>query len=199
MTSSDEGDATGGEAGSSSGGTNRGTDTGTETGAPVCEPSPGSIEGPYYRPGMPIRSDLDIYGHPGVALHLRGRVLDASCAAIANAVVELWHAFPAPPGSEAGDADAFYDDTDAYQYYGQVATDREGRYAFDTLRPGWYLNGDVYRPAHIHVKVWIDGVERLTTQLYFEGDPFNAGDPWFDPTMVLGPDDGGDVERDFAV
>ena len=35
-----------------------------------------------------------------------------------------------------------------------------------------------FRPSHIHAKVYVDGVERLTTQLYFVGDPFIAADPW---------------------
>ena len=31
---------------------------------------------------------------------------------------------------------------------------------------------------HFHMKVWVGGVERLTTQLYFEGDPYIEGDSW---------------------
>jgi catechol 1,2-dioxygenase len=29
-----------------------------------------------------------------------------------------------------------------------------------------------FRPAHIHIKVSYPGFETLTTQLYFEGDPY---------------------------
>ena len=47
-----------------------------------------------------------------------------------------------------------------------------------TKKPGWYLNGENFRPSHIHVRVYVQGVKRLTTQLYFENDPFIAGDPW---------------------
>ncbi len=67
------------------------------------------------------------------------------------------------------------------------------------MRPGWYLNGPQYRPAHLHVKVWVRGVERLTTQLYFEGDPFNDADAWFNPAMALAPDASGSATIDFVV
>lgn len=180
---------------------NAGTEAGTDddTGAGVCEASPGSIEGPFHRPDIPIRSDLDLYGDAGIPVRLAGRVVDGACAPVVGAIVELWHATPSAPRREPGDIDATYDNGDEHRYYGQVATDREGHYAFETLKPGWYLNGAAYRPAHLHLKIWADGVERLTTQLYFEGDPFNEGDPWFDPTMVLALDPDGAVSRDFAI
>lgn len=182
---------------SSAGATGSGTTD--DTGAVACEPSPGSIEGPFYRPDIPVRSDLDLYDDAGAPLHLSGRVVDSDCAPVVGAIIELWHAAPSPPDAMPGDVDATYDASREYRYYGQVATDREGRYAFDTLRPGWYLNGNNYRPAHLHVKIWVDDVERLTTQLYFADDPFNADDPWFDATMELDPTDTGDATHDFAV
>jgi protocatechuate 3,4-dioxygenase beta subunit len=169
------------------------------TGTFDCEPSPPSIEGPFYRPGIPIRTDLDLYGDPGIALHMSGRVYDTSCNPVANAVVEIWHATPVTPAGMPGDIDATYDATREYRYYGQTATDGEGHYHFDTLQPGWYLNGAEYRPAHIHLKIWTRDTERLTTQLYFPDDPFNAGDPWFDPAMVLVPDQNGNATMDFTI
>ncbi|HET6582754.1 MAG TPA: hypothetical protein VFG69_04890 [Nannocystaceae bacterium] len=211
-------DSSDGEAGSSNAGSDEAsddsdgsstddattTDTGdtggsSETGEVACEPSPPSIEGPFYRPGIPVRSDLDIYGDEGLPVHMSGRVLDSSCQPVANAVVEIWHAAPIPPGTEPEAFDATYDDTREFRYYGQVATDANGRYEFVTLRPGWYLNGAQYRPAHIHVKIWTGEDERLTSQLYFVDDPFADIDPWFDPTMVLDLDENGVVEFDFAI
>jgi protocatechuate 3,4-dioxygenase beta subunit len=200
-TTGDESDADGSTSGGdgSTGGAQTDGSTGSSTGSSACEPSPGDIEGPFYRPGIPVGSDLDIHGDDGVPLLLEGRVMDGDCAPIENAVVEIWHATPVAPAGEPGDLDATYDDTPQYRYYGQVATDGQGRYAFTTLRPGWYLNGETYRPAHVHVKVWVGGVERLTSQLYFVGDPFNAGDPWFNPVMALDPDGTGLATIDFVV
>lgn len=127
--------------------------------------------------------------------------MNASCKPVANAVVELWHASPSRPGAEAGATDATYDSSASFRYYGQVATDAAGRYEFLTLRPGWYLNAGTYRPAHLHVKVWVGNVDtpQLTTQLYFDGDPFNHGDPWFNAAMSLLPDAMGNAEKDLIV
>ncbi len=147
------------------------------TGEMSCEATPSDIEGPFYRPGIPIGGDLDVHGDDGQPLRIEGRILDAGCSPISGAVVEIWHATPVAPAGQPGDTNASYDDTDEYRYYGQVASDATGGFSFTTLRPGWYLNGGAYRPAHVHLKVWVGGVERLTTQLYFDDDPFNDEDP----------------------
>lgn len=189
---------TGGRGSTETGGESGGESEGS-TGTAVCEPSPEDIEGPFYRPGIPVGGDLDVHGDPGVALRIEGVVQSEGCVPLANAIVEIWHATPVAPDAEPGDDDATYDSTAEYRYYGQVATDARGRYAFSTLRPGWYLNGPQYRPAHVHVKVWVRGVERLTSQLYFEGDPFNDGDAWFNPVMALDPDEAGLANIDFVV
>ncbi|MEM6927391.1 MAG: dioxygenase, partial [Myxococcota bacterium] len=94
-----------------------------------------------------------------------------------------WHADPA--GDYDGSADG--------KYRGQTRTDADGAYRFETLVPGRYLNGAQFRPAHVHVKVWVDGVERLTTQLYFANDPYNDVDPWFDPDRIVADLDDGDL------
>ncbi|MFT4976684.1 MAG: protocatechuate 3,4-dioxygenase beta subunit [Myxococcota bacterium] len=44
---------------------------------------------------------------------------------------------------------------------------------------------DQYRPAHIHAKVWIDGAEKLTTQLYFRDDPYLAIDPYVREDLIM--------------
>lgn len=173
----------------------------TETSDQLCMQSAPDIEGPFYREGIPVRDDLDIHGDEGSPLHLFGVVRDSACKPLQNAVVELWHASPTPPGAKPGDADATYDDTGDFRYYGQTATDAEGRYSFTTLQPGWYLNGASYRPAHLHVKIWVGGAAEpeLVTQLYFEGDPFNAADNWFNPDMAIAPDAQGEAPFDFGL
>jgi protocatechuate 3,4-dioxygenase beta subunit len=71
------------------------------------------------------------------------------------------------------------------QYRGQMAADDLGRFSFHTLKPGRYLNGARFRPSHIHVKIWVDGRELKTTQLYFEGDPFIEGDAFVVDGLIL--------------
>ena len=145
--------------------------TPVDAGSQGCSTTGADIEGPYYRAGVPVRSELNLYGEEGEALTLQGTVTDASCAPIANAVVEIWHADPQGGYDTA---------SQEKRYYGQASTDAEGFYAFSTLMPGRYLNGEIYRPAHIHMKVFVGTQERLTTQIYFDGDPFSAGDAFFE-------------------
>jgi len=93
----------------------------------------------------------------------------------------MWHASPTVALADAlSPADSVdYDlGSSTFRYYGQFATGQRGEYSMSTKKPGWYLNGDAFRPSHIHVKIYVEGVERLTTQLYFEDDPFIAEDPW---------------------
>ena len=156
----------------------------------ACPATHQDIEGPYYREGVPVRSNLDLYDHEGDPLLLSGTVTDSTCTPIPNAVVEIWHADP----------DGAYDTTsDEKRYYGQVATDADGAYAFTTLMPGRYLNGSEYRPAHVHIKVHVGGVEELTSQIYFDGDPYNEIDGWYDPARSVSVGADGSATFDVAV
>jgi protocatechuate 3,4-dioxygenase beta subunit len=84
-----------------------------------------------------------------------------------------------------------------------MATDSAGAYSFHSLVPGFYLNGPTYRPAHIHVKLWVAGAELLTTQLYFRDDPYNATDAFIEPGLIMdySVDSGGGrvAEFDFVL
>lgn len=44
----------------------------------------------------------------------------------------------------------------------------------ETIRPGNYLQGTGYRPAHIHFTFARAGYRTVTTQVYFAGDPYLA-------------------------
>ena len=147
----------------------------------TCSATSRDITGPYWRKGIPVRTQFDVYGHPGQKLTISGVVRDRACQPIPNAVIEMWHAQPTMAAAESlspRDSVGYDLDSPGFQYYGQFATDARGAYAVSTKKPGWYLNGAAFRPSHIHVKVYVEGAERLTTQLYFEGDPFIAADPW---------------------
>ena len=129
-----------------------------------------NIEGPFYRPGAPLRSALD----DRAGLQIAGAVRDTSCRPMRDAVMEVWQADASGEYDLAGD-----------RFRGQLRTDANGRFFIQTIQPGRYLNGGTYRPAHIHVKVHANGRPPLTTQLYFPGDPYNERDPWFDARLLL--------------
>ena len=163
-----------------------------------CSLTEADNPGPFYVPGVPVRNELDLYDHAGMGLTVSGRVLDADCNPIANAVVEIWHAAPTTVAVEElteEDSVGYDNNSPQMRYRGQIATDNEGAYSFHTKKPGWYLNRDTFRPQHIHIKVHVDGVERLTTQLYFDGDPYLDGDPWATPSRSVAVSPNGDGEE----
>jgi protocatechuate 3,4-dioxygenase beta subunit len=132
-------------------------------------PTPSEIEGPYFRLGAPMRSDLL---EPGdrPELVLSGRVLDPNGLPISDAVVNIW----------SSDAAGNYD-MKGYRYTGYVHADEDGRYQFTTIVPGCY---HPRQAKHIHVKV--QGVSRtLTTQLYIEGEPGNEDDRYYMPELLI--------------
>ncbi len=165
----------------------------------VCAETEDNIEGPYYRRGAPLKSAL-AEGLPGTVLTVRGRVTGVKdCAPLAGAILDVWHA----------DSSGHYDndgtlDVPASDYYlrGKVKTDSAGNFELRTIVPGRYLNGRVYRPSHIHVKVRAEGHEPLTTQLYFPDDPYNDVDPFIRQSLIMSVSSEGDrrlASFDFAL
>lgn len=134
-----------------------------------CDPTTDDILGPYYLPGSPNTTVVAQPGEPGTRLFISGNVLSNDCLTpVANAMIEVW---------QANDA-AVYDTSPAFLLRGTLYSDVNGAYAFETIVPGPYLNGGQYRPKHIHFRVNKPGFPELITQLYFEGDPYIAADPW---------------------
>jgi protocatechuate 3,4-dioxygenase beta subunit len=141
---------------------------------PACDdgdgPTPAQTEGPYFTPGTPLKRDFAADAPDGERLTIGGFVLDAACAPVAGALLELWHA----------DEQGRYD-TSGYRLRGHQFADGQGRWWFDTIVPAVYPG----RTRHYHLKVQRPGGRVLTTQLYFPGEAANARDRIFDPSLVL--------------
>lgn len=141
-----------------------------------ADPTAANAEGPFYRPGAPDRAVLAPRGTPGQPLVIRGLVLGAGCATLAGARLELWHA------DHVGE----YDHR-GWRQRGTLHAAADGSWRVDTIVPGRYLDGDRYRPAHVHVKLSAAGHRPLTTQLYFAGDPYNDDDRFIVDSLVMRP------------
>ena len=141
-----------------------------------CTPTAANIEGPYFRPGAPAQAVLAPPGTRGQPLVIRGLVLGAGCAALAGARLDLW---------QADHAGAY--DQQGWRQRGRLQAAADGSWRVDTIVPGRYLDGDLYRPAHVHVKLAAPGHRPLTTQLYFEGDPYNDRDRFIVDSLVMRP------------
>lgn len=156
--------------------------------------TPSQTEGPFYPVALPADSDADLLAHgalrytQGQPAWLEGMVIDAAGRALSGAMVEIWQCDQQGryhhPG-DGGRADP------AFQGFGRAVVGSEGSYRFRTIRPAHYAG----RTPHIHVKVRLARRELLTTQLYAEGDPHNAGDGLW---HGLSPADRAALTRPFA-
>lgn len=139
-------------------------------------PTPAQTEGPFYPVRIPSDDDYDLLRNgslsytQGQAAWVEGTVADLDGRPIRGATVEIWQC------DESGHYHHPRDDGDradpAFQGFGRVVVDAQGRYRFRTIRPAPYSG----RTPHIHFKVKLANRELLTTQLYVAGDPHNERD-----------------------
>ena len=133
-------------------------------------PTPDQTAGPFYTPSAPEKPDFRADDPSGKPLDLNLRVTDTACAPLAGAIVEIWHA----------DSRGRYDN-DGFKCRGHLRANADGAVNFRAVTPGEYPG----RTRHYHVRVLREGRRLLTTQLYFPGDPGNAGDGLFEKELLL--------------
>lgn len=137
------------------------------------------VIGPRWKEGAPVKSDGVLYeaDRPQVPLlKVSGRVFDPDTGkGIEGAQVDFW-------GCRQ---DGEYDLT-GYDQRGKVVTGADGAYEFTTLEPGIYKTHDgdevdalmqkmgrtTHRSRHLHLKVWVDGKDVLTSQFYDPASPY---------------------------
>jgi protocatechuate 3,4-dioxygenase beta subunit len=145
--------------------------------------TPDQVLGPFYPLTKPLDrgSDLTrIPGKPGRAhgqvVHLMGRVLDMKGEPLAGVKVEVWQANAHGRYVHESDYNPAPVDPN-FEGFGVQITDKEGRYCFTTIKPFGYPTNipGWQRPPHIHFDV-TGRIDKLVTQMYFEGDPLNEKD-----------------------
>jgi protocatechuate 3,4-dioxygenase beta subunit len=159
-------------------------------------PTAQNLEGPYFYPNAPVRTDgvISPAGAEGTPLTVTGTVRDTSGNIIPNAKIEIWQADPNGVYSDFENGRRVRNP--GYEYRGAVLSGDAGNYRFDSLLPGSYGG----RPKHIHIKITAEGYSPLTTQLYFKGDELNPGDPFIIPSLIMDTetDASGAVSADFG-
>ena len=147
-------------------------------------PTVPNLLGPFHRKGAPYRTKLNTANEPGTPLVIQGKVTDQNGKPLAGAIVDVWQA----------DDDGHYDNDDeahppspnTFKLRGQMKTDANGGYAFESIVPGRYdMEPGKKRPSHIHYIVSQPGFVPLTTQLYFKGDPYLSADPFVKPSLII--------------
>ncbi len=154
-------------------------------------PTPNDVQGPYYRENAPIRESLFPEGEQGTPIRYDYTVVGVDGQPIQGATVDVWTA----------DAQGVYDmESEAFRGRARAITNEDGSSSFSAVRPGNYDLGQdpatgeqLFRPAHVHVKVSAPGYAPLLTQLYFSDDQYNEIDPitdreegerGFDPVLL---------------
>ncbi|HET9277771.1 MAG TPA: hypothetical protein VFN95_06280 [Flavitalea sp.] len=130
------------------------------------------ILGPFYRPGAPVKTNLNPPNFTGEVLDLSGTIFKEDAKTpMNNCLIEIWQC----------QLDGLYDNvSDDYLYRGSQRVGKDGKYHFITTIPIPYPsdeNPSIFRPAHIHMRISAEGQQDLITQIYLKGDPYLDTDP----------------------
>lgn len=132
-------------------------------------PTPSQTIGPFFHHRLEgiVTADVVPPGSAGSVV-VRGRVLDGEGAPVSDAMVELWQAGP--------DGSFPEHDGEGFTGFGRCLGDRDGWYAFTTVKPG---RVDADQAPHLDLSVYARGLlQRVVTRIYFPDEvAANADDP----------------------
>ena len=151
----------------------------------MAEITPSQTVGPYFAYGLTPRgkyawkdtfgADLLTPDASGERIRIEGQVLDGDGVPINDCMIEIWQADA--QGRYASPADPRRPNA-TFQGFGRAGTDAEGRYAFDTIKPGAVPGPDGRMQApHVLLAVFARGMLRQSyTRIYFADEAANADD-----------------------
>lgn len=136
--------------------------------------------GPFFDFGLVIPDGHVVADAAAEGRHItiEGTVRDGAGGVLPDALVEVWQADGS--GTYRQRTDSQNTSTDpAFDGFGRVATDAEGRFAFTTVVPGRVPGPDgTLQAPHLAVGVLARGIlTRLVTRIYFEDDASIEKDP----------------------
>lgn len=140
----------------------------TGTGSGSCAVAPTETEGPFPTkvPSSYVRSDIRD-GKSGYQMDITVTLSNssASCAALAGAIVDIWHCDAEGNYSEYGGTGMQATNYQSVHFLrGRQVTDTNGQVKFTSIFPGWYSG----RATHIHVHVYsATGTSLKVTQIAF--------------------------------
>lgn len=144
------------------------TESGATTATGNCTLTPAETAGPFptITPSSLVRSDIRL-DRTGVLLTTNVTVANKnnSCAALAGAIVDVWHCDKDGNYSEyGGTAMQTTNYTTVHFLRGRQTTDSNGLVTFTSIFPSWYAG----RATHVHVHIYnAAGTSLLITQIAF--------------------------------
>ncbi len=149
--------------------------------------TPSQTVGPFFSDAL-LREPHNVLVGPdtqGERIRIEGRVIDGDGVPISDALVEIWQAnahgrYHHP--RDQGETPL----TPAFRGFGRSGTDAEGRFWFETIKPGAVrFDGERWQAPHLSITVFARGLlNHLATRLYFD-DHEAANDA--DPVLSLVP------------
>ncbi len=142
--------------------------------------TPSETVGPYFTMGLlrEARNVLVTDGTVGERIRIEGRVTDGAGEPVGDAMIEIWQAnahgrYDHPEDTQDKPLDA------AFGGFGRAATDDDGAYWFETVKPGPVAGpGNALQAPHIGVAVFARGMLRQAySRIYFAGEEANENDP----------------------
>ena len=140
--------------------------------------TPWQGEGPFYPDRIPEDTDNDLVKNGdtlveagGKILILNGILLNLDSQPVKGVSIEIWQTDKNGVYLHSGSFARRIMDK-KFQGFGRTKTDRNGRFFFRTIVPTEYPG----RTPHIHMKLWREGKNVLTTQLYIHDHPQNKKD-----------------------
>ncbi len=136
-------------------------------------------EGPFYRSGSPFRAKVTPPFEPGTVLFVSGRVWSyATKKPLPNTVLDLWQVDNQTDSYSSGNGD--------FKNRVRLITNEEGFYEFETVHPKPYLAGpNFWRSPHIHFIALAKGHKKLTSEMFFKGDPKQDIDSLFHSSLAV--------------
>ena len=157
--------------------------------------TPSQTVGPYFAYGLTsngkyewndaFSNNLVTPDASGERIRVEGRVFDGDGALVPDCMLEIWQADAQGRFSDPQDKRA--PPNTSFKGFGRCATDGNGGYAFDTIKPGQVADPDGKPQApHLLLAIFARGMLlHLYTRIYFDGEAANATDP----VMALVPAD----------
>ena len=140
--------------------------------------TPWQGEGPFYPDRIPEDTDNDLVKNGdtlveagGKILILNGILVNLDSQPVKGVSIEIWQTDKNGVYLHSGSFARDIMDK-KFQGLGRTKTDRNGRFFFRTIVPTEYPG----RTPHIHMKLWREGKNVLTTQLYIHDHPQNKKD-----------------------